>query len=76
MNMSQAKKRLRKIYNQFDVDTVYHAAAYKHVPLVESNVVEAVKNNIFGTKSLGEMAIKAKVKKIIFASSGSVSIHR
>jgi FlaA1/EpsC-like NDP-sugar epimerase len=65
----QNKQKIRKILEKFDVETIFHSAAYKHVPLVESNVVEAVKNNIFGTKSLGEMAIKAKVKNFILISS-------
>ena len=65
----QNKQKIRKILEKFDVETIFHSAAYKHVPLVESNVVEAVKNNIFGTKTLGEMAIKAKVKNFILISS-------
>ena len=40
-----------KCFKTFKVDTVYHAAAYKHVPLVEENICESVKNNVFGTFS-------------------------
>ncbi len=41
--------RLKEIMTVFGVNTVYHAAAYKHVPVVEHNVVEGVRNNVFGT---------------------------
>ena len=43
------KKRLKNLFNRFDVDTVYHSAAYKHVPMVEFNTTEGIENNIFGT---------------------------
>ena len=49
--------------------TIFHAAAYKHVPLMEANPAEAVKNNIFGTKTVAEIAIKHKVEKFILVSS-------
>ena len=45
----QRQNRLETTMKAFEVDTVYHAAAYKHVPLVEYNVVEGVRNNVFGT---------------------------
>ncbi len=48
---------------------IFHAAAYKHVPLMEDNTIEAVKNNIFGTLNVVEAAIKADVKKFIFIST-------
>ena len=41
--------KIRKIFETFKVDTVYHAAAYKHVPLVEENICSGVENNVFGT---------------------------
>ena len=45
----QDQIKLGAIFETFQVDTVYHAAAYKHVPLVEENICEGVKNNVFGT---------------------------
>ncbi len=51
------------------VDTVLHAAAYKHVPLVEGNELEGVRNNVFGTKVLAEAAMAAGVKRFILVSS-------
>ena len=53
----------------FNVDTVYHAAAYKHVPLVEENPFEAVNNNIFGTKCTAESAIAANVETFVLIST-------
>ena len=53
----------------FAVETVYHAAAYKHVPLVEHNIVEGVRNIVFGTATLAEAAIAAGVKSFILISS-------
>ncbi len=50
-------------------DIIIHAAAYKHVPLVESNIEEAIKNNIIGTKNCIDLAIKYNVKKFIFIST-------
>lgn len=60
---------LEKILLQFKVDVVFHAAAYKHVPLVEHNVIAGVRNNIFGTLSLARAAAKAKVKSFVLIST-------
>lgn len=57
------------IFSDWEPDTVYHAAAYKHVPLVESNAVEAVKNNVFGTLNLAQLAIKNCVKNFVLVST-------
>ena len=54
---------------RFDVQTVYHAAAYKHVPLVEHNVAEGIRNNVFGTKIVAEAAIACGVSDFILIST-------
>jgi len=65
----QNQDRLEVIMSSFAVDTVYHAAAYKHVPLVEHNVVEGVRNNVFGTWYCAEAAIKAQVETFVLIST-------
>jgi FlaA1/EpsC-like NDP-sugar epimerase len=65
----QRDHRLEVIMGTFGVQTVYHAAAYKHVPLVEHNVVEGVRNNVFGTWYAAEAAIKAKVETFVLIST-------
>ena len=61
--------RLEKICENFGVQTIYHAAAYKHVPLVEYNNSEGVLNNIFGTKIIAEVAIASKVETFVLIST-------
>jgi FlaA1/EpsC-like NDP-sugar epimerase len=53
----------------FRVQVVYHAAAYKHVPLVEHNLIEGVRNNVFGTWHAAEAAIRAKAERFVLISS-------
>jgi len=65
----QSTERLREIFEHYPIDTVYHAAAYKHVPLVEHNIIEGVKNNIFGSHNLIQFAIKNKVKRFVLIST-------
>nr|WP_281258766.1 UDP-N-acetylglucosamine 4,6-dehydratase family protein [Avibacterium endocarditidis] len=65
----QRKHRLDIIMRSFKVDTVYHAAAYKHVPLVEYNVVEGIRNNIFGTLYCAQAAIEAGVSTFVLIST-------
>ena len=65
----QDQKKLEKIFETFKVDTVYHAAAYKHVPLVEKNICEGVKNNVFSTLAIAEAAVKKKVSNLVLISS-------
>ena len=65
----QNKNRLEIIMNTYGVQTVYHAAAYKHVPLVEHNIVEGVRNNVFGTFHTAEAAIGAGVETFILVST-------
>lgn len=63
------QQRLVDVFKQFAIDTVFHAAAYKHVPLVEANVVEGVLNNVFGTLSAAQAAIEAQVKTFVLIST-------
>lgn len=63
------KKKIDQVLAKFKPTTIFHAAAYKHVPLMEDNPSEAVKNNILGTKTVAESAIKYKVKKFVLVSS-------
>ena len=65
----QQQKLLEQIMLNFRVQTVYHAAAYKHVPLVEYNMVEGVRNNVFGTWACAEAAIAAKVENFVLIST-------
>ncbi|SJL83530.1 polysaccharide biosynthesis protein [Vibrio palustris] len=65
----QNKHRLFKIMTHYGVNTVYHAAAYKHVPLVESNVIEGLRNNVFGTLACAQAAIQAKVEHFTLIST-------
>jgi FlaA1/EpsC-like NDP-sugar epimerase len=63
------RKKLDQVMMKYKPDTVFHAAAYKHVPLMEGNPAEAIKNNVFGTKTVAEVAIKHKVSKFILVST-------
>ncbi|KHT43165.1 polysaccharide biosynthesis protein [Vibrio sinaloensis] len=65
----QRINRLATTMKSFNVQTVYHAAAYKHVPLVEYNVVEGVRNNVFGTYYAAKAAIEAKVESFVLIST-------
>ncbi len=65
----QNQGRLESIFSTFSVDTIYHAAAYKHVPIVEHNIVEGVRNNVFGTWHCAEAAISAGVNSFVLIST-------
>lgn len=65
----QNEQRLLMAMQAYDVQTVYHAAAYKHVPLVEHNIVEGVSNNIVGTWHCAEASIKANVESFVLIST-------
>ena len=65
----QKQNRLETIFKTFGVQTIYHAAAYKHVPMVEHNVVEGVRNNVFGTWYCAEAAISANVERFVLIST-------
>lgn len=66
---AQDQTFIKKIFDRFTVDTIYHAAAYKHVPLMEQNVMQCIANNVFGTLNVAELAIAAKVKHFILIST-------
>lgn len=69
MGSVQHRNRLTEIMRLHSVQTVYHAAAYKHVPLVELNVIEGVRNNVFGTWFTAEAAIDADVETFVLVST-------
>ncbi len=62
-------RRLQSIFEHLKPEVVFHAAAHKHVPLMESNVSEAVANNVFGTKVVAELSAAHKVKTFVLVSS-------
>lgn len=63
------KARLREIFDKYKPSVVFHAAAHKHVPLMESNAVEAIKNNVFGTFNVAQCADEFGVKKFVLIST-------
>lgn len=65
----QDKRKVEKVFRKFKPDVVFHAAAYKHVPLMEQESEEAVKNNIFGSKNLIEATVENNVEKFVFIST-------
>lgn len=65
----QRQHRLQAVMTHLHIQTVYHAAAYKHVPLVEYNVVEGVRNNIFGTLFAAQAAIESGVETFVLIST-------
>ena len=65
----QSKTRLEATFAAYKVQMVYHTAAFKHVPMVEENVIEAILNNVFGTWEVSNAAIKFSVKKFILIST-------
>ncbi|OFA32532.1 nucleoside-diphosphate sugar epimerase [Glaciecola punicea] len=69
MGSVQHLNRVENVMKSFNVHTIYHAAAYKHVPLVEQNVVEGVRNNVFGTYHAALAAINANVETFVLIST-------
>lgn len=65
----QDEFRVKAVIEAFGVQTIFHAAAYKHVPIVEENVVEGIKNNVFGTFALANAAFECGVERFILIST-------
>jgi FlaA1/EpsC-like NDP-sugar epimerase len=63
------RQRFTEVLHLYGVHTIYHAAAYKHVPIVEQNVVEGIYNNIFGTWNAAEAALETKVETFVLIST-------
>lgn len=63
------KERMTNVFNTFKPDIVYHAAAYKHVPLMEDNPSEAILTNVGGTKIVADLAVKFDIEKFVFIST-------
>ena len=63
------KERMERIFADYMPDYVFHAAAYKHVPMMEDNPTEAVQNNIMGTKTIADLAVKYNAKKFVMVST-------
>lgn len=61
--------RIEKVFNQYKPQVVFHAAAHKHVPLMEANVEEAVTNNVLGTRNVVETAVKYRVERLVLIST-------
>jgi FlaA1/EpsC-like NDP-sugar epimerase len=69
MQNVQERDILEKTFAKYKPDIVIHAAAYKHVPMCEANIKEAINNNIFGTKNVIDLSIEYRVKKVVLIST-------
>ncbi|MBO4624037.1 MAG: polysaccharide biosynthesis protein [Bacteroidales bacterium] len=63
------KKRMEEIFDKYRPEYVFHAAAYKHVPMMEDNVSEAIQNNVLGTKVLADLSVKYGVERFVMIST-------
>ena len=63
------EERMDKIFHTYRPDYVFHAAAYKHVPMMENNPSESIQNNILGTKVIADLSVKYSVKKFVMIST-------
>jgi FlaA1/EpsC-like NDP-sugar epimerase len=62
-------ERMEKMFSSFKPEIVYHAAAYKHVPMMENNPSEAVRNNVYGSKTIADLSMKYGVSKFVMVST-------
>ena len=63
------KPRMESIFAEFRPEYVFHAAAYKHVPMMEDNVSEAIQNNVLGTRTIADLAVKYGVRRFVMVST-------
>jgi FlaA1/EpsC-like NDP-sugar epimerase len=62
-------KKIRDVFTKYDPTIIFHCAAYKHVPIMETNFLEALENNVIGTRIVAEQAINHSVKRFVFIST-------
>jgi FlaA1/EpsC-like NDP-sugar epimerase len=65
----KTRNRMRQVFQKYTPSVVFHAAAYKHVPLMEANPVESVRNNVLGTRVVAEAAMEAGVRRFVLIST-------
>ncbi len=63
------RAKMREVFQRYAPAVVFHAAAYKHVPLLEANPVESVRNNVFGTRTIAEVAVESGAKRFVLVST-------
>ncbi|MFL5936200.1 MAG: polysaccharide biosynthesis protein [Gaiellaceae bacterium] len=63
------RTKMRQVFEKFRPDVVFHAAAYKHVPLLEANPLEAVRNNVLATRTLADVAVEFETKRFVLVST-------
>ncbi|MDA3891455.1 MAG: nucleoside-diphosphate sugar epimerase/dehydratase [Salinivirgaceae bacterium] len=61
--------RVEKVFEKYKPEIIYHAAAYKHVPMMENNPAESIKTNVFGTKTVADLAVKYGAKRFVMVST-------